>query len=80
MRDPTARQLEVLAALGANGSRKGAAAALGVSEHAIRGDLERLYRRLGVGSAIGAAFRLWGPGAYVQLPAWPADAPPAGES
>ena len=44
---PTRRQLEVIAAVIATGSQKAAAASLGITEHAIHGDLERLRLRLG---------------------------------
>ncbi len=47
MPPPTARQLEVIAAVVATGSQKAAAASLGISEHTVHGSLERLRVRLG---------------------------------
>jgi DNA-binding transcriptional LysR family regulator len=44
---PTARQLEIIAAVVATGSQKAAAVSLGVSEHNVNGTLGRLRLRLG---------------------------------
>jgi DNA-binding transcriptional LysR family regulator len=43
---PTARQLEVIAAVVATGSQKAAAASLGITEHTVNGSLGRLRCRL----------------------------------
>lgn len=55
----TARQLEVLRARFRLGSRKEAAAALGISDMTARGHIARLCERLGVSNAEQAAYRLW---------------------
>ena len=47
MPPPTARQLEVIAAVIATGSRKAAAASLGIAVGTVDGNLERLRVRLG---------------------------------
>lgn len=47
MAQPTARQLQVIAAVVATGSQKAAAVSLGVSEHNVNGTLGRLRCRLG---------------------------------
>jgi transposase len=49
---PTARQLEVIAAVIATGSQKAAAASLGVTEHTVNGSLGRLRCRLGDGVSL----------------------------
>ena len=55
----TPRQLEVLRARFRLGSRKEAAAALGISDMTARGHINRLCERLGVANAEEAAYRLW---------------------
>lgn len=55
----TPRQLEVLRARFRLGSRKEAAAALGISDMTARGHIARLCERLGVSNAEQAAYRLW---------------------
>lgn len=47
MPPPTARQLEVIAAVVSTGSQKAAAVSLGISEHTVNGSLGRLRVRLG---------------------------------
>lgn len=55
----TPRQMEVLRARFRLGSRKEAAAALGISDMTARGHISRLCERLGVSNAEQAAYRLW---------------------
>ena len=55
----TPRQLQVLRARFRHGSRKEAAAALGISDMTARGHINRLCERLGVANAEEAAYRLW---------------------
>lgn len=55
----TPRQLQVLRARFRHGSRKEAAAALGISDMTARGHINRLCQRLGVANAEEAAYRLW---------------------
>lgn len=52
------RRQVVLRAVIVTGSRRKAAAALGISEHTVRGHLARLYAELGVRSALEAAREL----------------------
>lgn len=57
--DLTPREVEALEAVTRpNGSRNGAAAALGISRRSLDCRLERAFRKLGVNS-IGAAARVW---------------------
>lgn len=56
---PTPRQVEVLRARFRLGSRKEAAAALGISGDTARVHMQALCRRLGVSSAYEAAYVLW---------------------
>ncbi len=60
MTGPTARQLEVLRAVCETGSYQAAANRLGITSHTVRNTLQGVYRRLGVRSAAGAAYKLWG--------------------
>ena len=55
----TSRQLEVLKSRFRHGSRKGGAAALGISDMTARWHMEQLCERLGVDTAEGAAYLLW---------------------
>lgn len=55
----TPRQLEVLRARFRLGSRKEAAAALGISDQCARWHINRLCQRLGVSNATEAAYTLW---------------------
>jgi DNA-binding NarL/FixJ family response regulator len=56
-RTPTPRQLEVLRARCEAGSRKEAAAALGISPETVRWHLARLYERCGCVDDAQAAYR-----------------------
>lgn len=55
----TARQLEVLRARFRHGSRKEAAAALGIADQTARHHIARLCAHLGVSNSEEAAYRLW---------------------
>jgi DNA-binding transcriptional LysR family regulator len=67
---PTARQLEVIAAVVSTGSQKAAAASLGVSEHTVNGNLGRLRARLGDVTMVQAIYLLTERGfLVVSLPA-----------
>lgn len=55
----TARQLEVLRARFREGSRKDAAAALGITDISVRHHLTEICDRLGVSNSLEAAYVLW---------------------
>mgnify|MGYP006921312337 CR=1 FL=1 len=55
----TKRQMQVLEARFQHGSRKAAAAALGISEATVRGHMTRLCELLGVETVFQAAYVLW---------------------
>lgn len=57
--DPTPRQLEVLRARFRHGSRKEAAAALGIADVTARGHTTALLARIGATNAEEAAYLLW---------------------
>ena len=57
---PTPRQLEVLRTVARSESREAAAARLGITVQSIKNQLTHLYRRLGVGGELQAAWVLWG--------------------
>lgn len=58
MSDPTARELEVLAAMLRRGSAKEAAHELGIATETVRNHASRLYLKLGVDSQSQAAIAL----------------------
>ena len=57
---PTPRQLEIFQTVAASRSRADAADALGISEQSIKNQFSHLFRRLGVGGELQAAWVLWG--------------------
>jgi DNA-binding NarL/FixJ family response regulator len=63
--DPTSRQVQVLAAVVATGSNKGAAYLLGISSHTIRNHLTALRQKLDVETNLQAAYVLTARGVLV---------------
>ena len=57
---PTPRQLEVFQTVARSRSRADAADALGITEQSIKNQFSHLFRRLGVGGELQAAWVLWG--------------------
>jgi DNA-binding CsgD family transcriptional regulator len=57
---PTPRQLEIFRTVARSRSRADAADALGITEQSIKNQFSHLFRRLGVGGELQAAWVLWG--------------------
>jgi DNA-binding NarL/FixJ family response regulator len=57
---PTPRQLEIFRTVARSRSRADAAAALGITEQSNKNQFSHLFRRLGVGGELQAAWVLWG--------------------
>jgi DNA-binding CsgD family transcriptional regulator len=59
-RPPTPRELEVFREAAIGPTREAAADRLGISVQSVKNQLTHLYRRLGVGGELQAAWVLWG--------------------